>query len=67
MIKEKAQKVTTTEHNTGVIKVITDSDTEMIQDYLLHVLLYGSPEERTKILAGVKTLFKLKEKQLIIV
>ena len=57
-----------TSHNTGVQKVdeVSTSQTEIIREYLLHVLQYGTPEERLKILSGVKSKFTLKDRLLVI-
>jgi len=55
-----------TQHNTGVENTndVTNSQTEVIREYLLHVLQYGTPEERLKILGGVKSKFELIDRQL---
>jgi len=68
MIRKEKRQLTQTEHNTGSkeIKTISTSEKEMIQDYLLHILQYGTPEERMKILKGIKTLFQLKQRELFI-
>lgn len=63
MHDKKEPDIELTEHNTGKkVEVIGEREVEMIKDYLLHVLKFGTPEERIKILGGVKTLFKLKSK-----
>lgn len=54
-----------TKHNTGTIKQSDTSD-EMIQNYLLHILQFGNPEERMKILEGIKTKLMLYGGKLII-
>jgi hypothetical protein len=36
----------------------------MLKEYLLHVLQYGTPEERVKILKGVNSKFILSDRQL---
>ncbi len=58
-----------TQHNTGMQNTdeVSGSQTEVIREYLLHVLQYGAPEERLKILKGVKTKFSLSNRQLIII
>jgi hypothetical protein len=38
---------------------------DMLRDYLLHVLQFGTPEERIKILSGVKSKFRLVDRQLL--
>lgn len=55
-----------TSHNTGISKIeeVPTSQTEIIKEYLLHVLQYGTPEERLKILNGVKSKFILEDRQL---
>lgn len=55
-----------TQHNTGVQNTddVTSSQTEIIREYLLHVLQYGTPEERLKILSGVRSKFILKDRRL---
>ncbi len=54
-----------TKHNTGIIQQSDTSD-EMIQNYLLHILQFGNPEERMKILEGIKTKLMLYGGRLII-
>lgn len=55
-----------TQHNTRAedTNQLSSSQTEIIREYLLHVLQYGTPEERLKILSGVKTKFSLSERKL---
>jgi len=55
-----------TQHNTGAENTdeVPSSQTEIIREYLLHVLQYGTPEERLKILRGVKSKFELRDRQL---
>lgn len=36
----------------------------MLKNYLLHILQFGTPEERIKILAGLISRFKLSERKL---
>lgn len=38
---------------------------DMLRDYLLHVLQFGTPEERIKILSGVKSKSRLVDRQLV--
>ena len=56
-----------TQHNTGAENTdeISSSQTEIIREYLLHVLQYGTPEERLKILGGVKSKFTLSDRKLV--
>ena len=55
-----------TQHNTGAENTdeVSSSQTEIIREYLLHVLQYGTPEERLKILGGVKSKFELRDRHL---
>lgn len=55
-----------TEHNNGIQNTdeVSSSQTEIIREYLLHVLQYGTPEERLKILNGIKTKFILTQRTL---
>ena len=46
---------------------VSGSQTEIIREYLLHVLQYGTPEERLKILGGVKSKFILSDRKLDII
>lgn len=55
-----------TQHNTGAgnTEEVSSSQTEILREYLLHVLQYGTPQERLKILGGVKSKFELRDRQL---
>ena len=55
-----------TQHNTGAENTdeVSSSQTEIIREYLLHVLQCGAPEERLKILGGVKSKFELKDRKI---
>ncbi len=55
-----------TQHNTGAgnTEEVSSSQTEILREYLLHVLQYGTPEERLKILGGVKSKFELKDRKI---
>lgn len=55
-----------TQHNTRVINTdeVPTSQTEIIREYLIHVLQYGTPDERLKILTGVKSKFILRDRQI---
>lgn len=57
-----------TKHNTGTENSdeVLNSQAEIIREYLLHVLQYGTPEERLKILSGIKSKFDLKNRMLSI-
>jgi hypothetical protein len=56
-----------TPHNINKLKSTDLSKEEylMLQGYLLHILQFGTPEERLKILSGIQTRFELTQKQLI--
>jgi len=58
-------RVELTLHNNGEqeIHAHDESKTEMLKEYLLHVLQYGTPEERVKILKGVNFKFILANRQ----
>jgi len=43
---------------------LSESENLMLQDYLLHILQYGTPEERFKILAGIQSKFELNQRRL---
>jgi hypothetical protein len=43
---------------------LTESENLMLQDYLLHILQFGTPEERIKILAGIQSKFELSQRRL---
>lgn len=66
VLKDKISKLELTQHNDGSNTVTKpkEEQIQMLRDYLLHVLQYGTPEERIKILAGVSTKFKLEQRQL---
>jgi len=66
MQRKNGEAFETTPHrnNAKIAKVINQTESEMIKDYFLHILQYGTPEERQNVLTGVKTLFILKEREL---
>jgi hypothetical protein len=39
---------------------------KMIKKYLLHILQFGNPQERLRILGGIKSRFELSNRRLII-
>lgn len=39
---------------------------DMIRNYLLHILQFGTPQERIRILNGIRSKFELSDKRLII-
>ena len=66
VLKERNSKLELTKYNDGVnIEAQPkEEQIQMLKDYLLHVLQFGTPEERIKILDGVNTKFKLINRQL---
>lgn len=44
---------------------LSEAENLMLQDFLLHILQYGTPEERIKILSGILTRFQLSQRKLI--
>lgn len=66
VIDKFTPKFELTAHNTGEENVRESSatQTEIIKEYLLHVLQYGTPEERIKIIKGIASKFILKDRQL---
>ena len=69
VLKERESKLEITKYNDGNGQVIEQNEDkiQMLKDYLLHVLQYGTPEERIKILAGVSSKFKLTQRRLELV
>ena len=57
-----------TPHNMGHQdpKEISETQTQMLKEYLLHVLQFGTPEERIKILKGITSKFNLYNRQLLL-
>lgn len=43
---------------------LSEEEEAMLQDYILHILQYGSPEERIKILGGIQSRFELTQRNL---
>lgn len=66
VLKERNSKLELTKYNDGINAKIypKEEQIQMLKDYLLHVLQYGTPEERVKILNGVATRFILSNRQL---
>ena len=60
--------ISLTPHQTKVIKddELTKQELDMLRQYLLHILKFGTPEERLKILSGINSKFELKDSQLIL-
>lgn len=57
-----------TPHNTtnNMPHEISETQAQMVKEYLLHVLQFGTPEERVKILKGVNSKFILTDRQLML-
>lgn len=66
MVDEYIPRVEITPHNTDNQgpREYTETQTEMLKEYLLHVLQFGTPEERVKILTGVTSRLRLSDRQL---
>ncbi|MFH1544036.1 MAG: recombinase family protein [Patescibacteria group bacterium] len=47
-------------------KEYTENEMRMLREYLLHVLQFGSPEERLRILGGIKSRFSLIDRTLVV-
>jgi len=58
-----------TPHNINMLKSDELSQEEylMLQGYFLHILQFGTPEERLKILAGINSKLELKNRQLLLI
>ncbi len=52
-----------TPHKWNEIVKTTD---KMIKNYLLHILQFGTPQERVMILKGIESKFELKQRKLLI-
>lgn len=68
VLNERIPQIEITPHNTQSIseKSYSELQLEMLKDYLLHVLQFGTPEERIKILKGVTSKFMLRDRQLLL-
>ena len=66
VIDEYIPRAEITPHNTGdqSPRIYTQTQKDMLKEYLLHVLQFGTPEERVKILKGVTSKFNLSDRQL---
>lgn len=69
VLNERIPQIEITPHSTQSIseKSYSELQLEMLKDYLLHVLQFGTPEERIKILKGVTSKFILRDRQLLLV
>lgn len=67
IMNKSEEEVRLTPHNTKKSKAeITEEQNQMLKEYLLHILQFGTPEERKKILGGIKSKFKLSDRKLIL-
>ena len=69
VLNERLPQIEITPHNNSDSqnnKNYSGMQVNMLKDYLLHVLQFGTPEERIKILKGVTSKFNLTERQLIL-
>jgi hypothetical protein len=66
VLEGASAKIELTPHNKiiSAVNYHSEEKSTMLRDYLLHILQFGTPEERIKILAGVTSKFKLTERQL---
>ena len=72
VLREKSPRLELTPHSSK-INIIELESTEysedqidIVKEYLLHVLKFGTPEERVKILGGIESKFTLKERKLFL-
>ncbi|MCA9382510.1 hypothetical protein KC660_03835 [Candidatus Dojkabacteria bacterium] len=67
VMNKSEEEVRLTPHNTQKSKAeITEEQNQMLKEYLLHILQFGTSEERTKILGGIKSKFTLVQRNLVI-
>ncbi len=66
VLHDELPKIEITPHNKPDDIVNLSGKIDMLRDYLLHVLQFGTPEERIKILKGVGSKFRLNDRQLFI-
>ncbi len=68
VMNDQLPEVELTPHNTNDKNPMefTETQTQMLKEYLLHVLQFGTPEERIKILKGVTSKFNLYNRQLLL-
>lgn len=66
VLNDHSPQFEATPHNTGdqSPREYNETQTDMLKEYLLHVLQFGTPEERVKILKGVTLKFSLRDRQL---
>ncbi len=67
IMKQQAEEIRLTPHNTQKTEAeITEEENQMLREYLLHILQFGTPEERKKILGGIKSKFELSDRRLLL-
>lgn len=68
VLKEKYPNIELTPHNkiNNPEQDYSNDKIDMLKDYLLHVLQFGTPEERLKILTEVNSRFSLTQRRLIL-
>jgi len=70
VLREKSPRLTMTPYNApeNMIeqKEYDEDEIQIVRDYLLHVLKFGTPEERVQILGGIESKFILKDRKLIL-
>ena len=68
VMNDQLPEVELTPHNTNDQRPqeLSETQTQMLKEYLLHVLQFGTPEERIKILKGVTSKFNLFNRQLLL-
>lgn len=64
VLNERLPQIEITPHNKTNEIINHSGKIDMLRDYLLHVLQFGTPEERIKILKGVNSKFRLMERQI---
>lgn len=68
VLKERYPNIQLTPCNTNKSNIQNESYSEdklsMLKNYLLHILQFGTPEERIKILTGITSRFRLSNRQL---
>lgn len=59
-------QIKVTPHNSSRVDGLSQDNIVMLKDYILHVLQYGTPEERLKILTGIKSRFTLSDRKILL-
>ena len=69
VLTDQSSRYEITPHNNAesqITREYSQTQTEMLKEYLLHVLQFGTPEERVKIFKGVTSKFKLMNRELML-